>query len=215
MNLKEAFRLQNKMQRLMDEAQDILGRSQNITKIEMTLLKKKVMPEAENETVVEAASTEYADKITEMADFLLYLLDEHESLAKAIRVAKNALPIDMDSEVGLNSKRQAIANVFRHMSNLKNSEVVVANGGTGYKFNAEGNQVSYRCDVKRVTTINYDRNKIRAHVVALSKKSDQVSAELDKYLVTTEVDYTAKFDVNDSFADIFEAFNEKDGEKES
>lgn len=213
MNLKEAFRLQNKLQNLMDEVQEILSRSQNITKIETTLLRKKVMPEAENETFFEAATTDYADRITELAEFLLYLLDEHEVLAKAIRAAKNTLDIDMDSEVGLNSRRQAVAAVFRRMSNLKNSEVLLPNGGTGYKFNGEGNQVSYRCDIKRVTTINYDRNKVRSHVAMLSKKADTVSAQLDKCLVMSEVAYKANFDVNDSFADIFEVFLEQAKER--
>ena len=36
--------------------------------------------------------------------------------------------------------------------------VLVHGGGNGYRFNQDGNQVSYRCDVRRVTTINFDRN---------------------------------------------------------
>ena len=42
--------------------------------------------------------------------------------------------------------------------------------------------------------------------VDLSKKSDEVSASLDAALVNTQVEYTVPFDVNDSFAEIFEAF---------
>ena len=45
---------------------------------------------------------------------------------------------------------------------------MIPNGGTGYRFNTDGNQVSYRCDVKKVTTINYDRNKVRNHLAALN-----------------------------------------------
>ena len=48
------------------------------------------------------------------------------------------------------------------MNDLRSSEQTISNGGTGYRFNAEGNQISYRCDVRRVTTINYDRKVIRA-----------------------------------------------------
>ena len=43
MNLKEAFRYQNKLQALMEEAQGILGRDSNVTKVESTYLRKKVM----------------------------------------------------------------------------------------------------------------------------------------------------------------------------
>ena len=36
----------------------------------------------------------------------------------------------------------------------------------------------------------------------LSKKADQVSGELDKQMVNTEVSYNAPFDVNDTFAEV-------------
>ena len=97
------------------------------------------------------------------------------------------------------------------MAGLRNSEVLISNGGTGYRFNNEGNQVSYRCDVKRVTTINYDRNVIRRELSKLNKASDETSAKLDLCLVTSTVDYEPPFDVNDSFADAFERFMEKAG----
>ena len=63
MNLKEAFRFQNKLQALMHAAQSILDDSRNICKTETTYLRKKVMAEAENETTVDVAPSEYADRI--------------------------------------------------------------------------------------------------------------------------------------------------------
>ena len=92
------------------------------------------------------------------------------------------------------------------MAGLRSSEVLISNGGTGYRFNNEGNQVSYRCDVKRVTTINFDRNKVRSMCADLSKKADEVSAALDTALVNTTVEYEVPFDVNDTFAEAFERF---------
>ena len=92
------------------------------------------------------------------------------------------------------------------MAGLRNGEVLIHNGGMGYRFNNEGNQVSYRCDVKRVTTINFDRNKIRKMCAELSRKSDETSASLDGALVNTAVDYEAPFDVNEAFAGVFEAY---------
>lgn len=53
MNLKEAFRFQNKLGALMEEAQDVLDRDANITRVENTYLRKKVYDGAENETVVD------------------------------------------------------------------------------------------------------------------------------------------------------------------
>lgn len=208
MNLKEAFRFQNKLQSMMDEAQSILGSTANITKVQNTYLRKKVMPEAENETTIDAPATEYSEQITLVAEFLLHLLTEREKLSVAIFQAKAGLnlPAGLDGEVSLNSKRQEVAGLFRRMADLRSSEVLIPNGGTGYRFNNEGNQVSYRCDVKRVTTINFDRNKIRKMCGDLSKKSDEVSASLDSVLVNTQVEYTVPFDVNDTFAEAFEAF---------
>ena len=208
MNLKEAFRFQNKLQSMMDEAQSILGSTANITKVQNTYLRKKVMPEAENETTIDAPATEYSEQITLVAEFLLHLLSEREKLSVAIFQAKAGLnlPAGLDGEVGLNSKRQEVAGLFRRMAGLRSSEVLIPNGGTGYRFNNEGNQVSYRCDVKRVTTINFDRNKIRKMCGDLNKKSDEVSAALDSVLVNTQVEYTVPFDVNDTFAEAFEEF---------
>ena len=208
MNLKEAFRFQNKLGAMMDEAQSILGRDANITKVENTYLRKKVFDGAENETVVDTPPTEFADKITEMIGFLMHLMDQREKLSMAIHAAKNALPIDMDSEVGLNAKRQEVARVLKRMADVRNSEVVINGGGNGYRFNQEGNQVSYRCDVRRVTTINFDRKVARNFAAEMNRKADAVSAELDRCMFNSEVAYEAPFDVNDSFAEIFGAYAE-------
>ena len=191
MNLKEAFRFQNKLQSMMTDAQSILGNNGNITKVQNTYLRHKVMAEAEDEVTMEAPSTEYSENITEMAEFLLFLLDEREKLSAAIHQAKVSLPLGagLDGEVSLNGKRQEIATLLRHMAGLRNGEVLV----------------SYRCDVKRVTTINFDRNKIRKMCADLSKKSDETSAALDAALVNTPVEYEAPFDVNETFAEAFEA----------
>ena len=46
MNLKDAFRAQNKLQSLMDEASGILQDRDNILKVTTTHLRSTVMPEA-------------------------------------------------------------------------------------------------------------------------------------------------------------------------
>ena len=202
MNLKEAFRYQNKLQRLMEEAEDILHRERNVVKVEQTALLHKVNPDADDETTLEPADTVYAEQITDIAVLLMFLLGERERLSGAIRKAKQSMDMDFDGEVSLNARRQEIAGIFRSMAQLRSGETLIPNGGIGYKFNAEGNQVSYRCDLKKVTTINFDRTKIRNYAAALSRRADQVSAELDKRMVITEVPYEPPFDVNDTFAEV-------------
>ena len=202
MNLKEAFRYQNKLQWLMTEAEEILRRDRNVVKVEQTALLHKVNPDAVDETTIEPADTVYADQITDIAVLLMFLLGERERLSRAIREAKKAMDMDFDGEVSLNTRRQELASIFRNMVQLRSSETVISGGGVGYKFNAEGNQVSYRCDLKTVTTINFDRSKIRSYAAALSRKADEISADLDKRMVNTEVSYEPPFDVNETFAEV-------------
>ena len=211
MNLKEAFRYQNRLQSFMDNAQGILDYDANVTKVENTHLRHKVMPEAEDETITNIPDTEYSERITDVARFLVFLLDEKARLFAAIRKAKNGLEIDMDSEVAINSSRQCIAKTFKHLNDLRASEIIISNGGSGYRFNAEGNQILYHCDVKRVTSINYDRNVIRTILGKLNKASDETSAKIDLCLVTSTVEYDPPFDVNSSFSEAFECFTEKAG----
>lgn len=206
MNLKEAFRCQNKLQSLMYDAEEILRNRANITKVTSTNLRHKVMPEMTDETVVEIPESEYSGRITDVALFLVFLLEKKTALAAAIRKSKDQLDIDMDSETGLNSARQRIAGIFRTMNSLRASEQTIANGGTGYRFNADGNQVTYRCDVRRVTSINFDRNVIRAELGKLDRAADETSAKLDLCAVTAAVDYAPPFDVNADFADAFETY---------
>ena len=218
MNLKEAFRYQNKLQSFMDESMSILKNPSNTTKVETTYLRSKVMSEAEDETVVSTPETDYYEDITVISDFLLYLLAEKEKLTAAIRQAKSALEIDLDGQVSLNAERQRIARVFREMNDLRGSQQVISNGGSGFRFNSDGNQVTYRCDAKRVTTINFDRNVIRRKLKALDREADDMSARLDICLVTSNVEYQTPFDVNASFADAFEdykAANKKQGAETS
>ena len=208
MNLKEAFRYQNKLQSLLEEAQNILDCDSNVTKVANTYLRHKVMAEAEDETVMDVPQTEYYEQITDIARFMLYLLEEKSRLFVAIRKAKDALEMDMDSEVSLNTARQSVARTFKRMNDLRSSEQMLSGGGTGYRFNAEGNQISYCCDVKRVTTINYDRKVIRSALTKLNQQADETSNRIDLCLVTSKVDYAPPFDVNASFAEAFETYLE-------
>lgn len=209
MNLKDAFRVQNKLQLVMTQALDILEDHRNLLKVKTTHLRSKVMGDAQDVVVEENAPSEYAGHANEIAGFLMAMMEEREKLSAAIRAAKRGLPLDMDSEAGLNRQRQALARVFRDMTTLRNSEKTIAGGGSGFRFNGEGNQVIYRCDAKQVITIDFDRNKIRALAATLGKKADECSMEMDKYLVNTQVDYEPPFDVNDSFDTILTDFMEQ------
>ena len=109
MNLKEAFRYQNKLQSFLDDAQSILDRDSNVTRVENTYLRHKVMAEAEDETVLAVPETEYYEQITGIARFLLYLLDEKGKLFAAIRKAKKA--IRKAFECSMNGKGSSLVEI--------------------------------------------------------------------------------------------------------
>lgn len=206
MNLKEAFRFQKKLDALITETDNILDDERCVTLTKRTYLYKKANPDAENETVTDIPCTEYYPQINELIAFVVYLLGEKEKLSAAINAAKRSLPLDLDGEVSLNRYRQQLSDTFRRMARIKGREVTEPNGGVGYRFNNDGNQVSYKCDVERVTTINFNRNTVRKYAAQLSQKSDSTSMEIDKCLINYEVDYVPAFDVNDSFDEVFEHF---------
>lgn len=213
MNLKDAFRAQNRLEYLMDQADAILTDSRNTMKTKMTHLRSKVMADAQDTETEDTAPSEYAEQINQVAAFLMEMLSQREKLSKAIQEAKAKLPLDMDSETGLNRVRQNLAYTFRSMAALKATETFLPGGGSGFRFNADGNQVTYRCDAKKVTTINFDRNKIRGMASTLGKKSDEISAQLDQCLVNAQVDYELPFDLNDSFDVVLSDYIEAHAEK--
>ena len=77
MNLKEAFRFQNKLTELVNDARSLLSDNRNITQTTNTYLRSKVVADAEDETTVdEIPNPEYTQNITQLAIFLVYLLAE-------------------------------------------------------------------------------------------------------------------------------------------
>lgn len=206
MNLKEAFRFQNRLERLIQETENILDDEDSVTLTRRTYLYKKANPEAENETVTVIPDTEYYRQLNEMIEFAVYLLGERKKLSAAINKVKRSLPLDLDGEISLNRCRQRLSESFRRMARIKSKEVTETNGGIGYRFNNEGNQVAYKCDVERVTTINFNRGTVRKYAAQLSEKSDAVSMEIDKCIINYAVEYEPDFDVNDSFDEVFEKF---------
>ena len=211
MNIKEAFRYQNKLKQVLDMTTSALSTQSLITSTKTKFLYSKVNPDAQDEVIETTAENDsvFAKDPNTTVEFAMFILDEREKLNKAIADAKASSSIDIDSEVDLNVSRRALANTLRYMAGIKSSSTTVKNGGTGYKFNADGEQVSYRCDIDKVTTINFDRNKVKKLASDLGKEADSISTKLDASLITTEVAYEPPFDVNDDIQTIFEDFLEK------
>ena len=240
MNLKDAFRYQNKLSDILRTAQTFLATANYVTQIKDIHLRSKVDPTATDEvqypqttddslrTIVSSRRRQQAfdddfdddfdrDMAPEitlppanvMIDFLLDVLDIKAQLTAAIHQAKKQQPFDLDGASALNTQRQEAARSLRALTNRHSFEKIIPGGGTGYRFNQEGNQITYRCDLKRVSTINYDRQKVRQAAARLSQTADEVSAQIDRCLIDTTVAFEPPFDVNATFAEILEDYAAK------
>lgn len=204
MYLKEAFRYQNYLNELISATTSYLNGGQYTTKTVQEHLRKKANPDAENETIDLSAERALAYTANQMVDFLQHLIDEKQKLTKAISEAKKGCSIDIDAEVANNRIRQNVAATLSRMGNMKSSERMTK--AYAYKFNAEGNQVQYAYEVKEVTTIDFDRNKVKSIGKKLIQSADEASTAIDKAMVELAVDYTPNYSVNDSFEDAIEQF---------
>ena len=207
MNLKEAFQAQNKLNELFTTFTDYLEDERNVTVVKEKHFRSKA---ADGQTDEILDVTNYDVKIydpNKVIDFLIVLIDEREKIARAIHAAKSKMTFDIDTAVDVNKKRHSAAAVLRELRQLKSKSLLRKNFGTGYVFNKEGNQTDYRYDVEVVTTIDFDRNKIRALVQRLQVTADKVSAEIDAALINTQVEYILPFDLHASAAEILEEFS--------
>ena len=204
MYLKEAFRYQNFLSGLVDRSISYLSTRPYITKTTQEHLRKKANPEAEDETIEVAADRPYECTNNQLVGLLEHLMVEKEKLTAAISAAKKSSDVDIDAELANNRVRQRIATVLHDMGKVRAAENVVR--GTGYKFNGEGNQVPYNYDIKQVTLIDFDRNKVKRVSRDLTAKSDEVSTSIDKVMVELSVDYDPQYSINDSFEDVVEQF---------
>ena len=205
MILKESFRMQNHLNELMQQAMLFLSKTENVMKVKEEHLRNKSNPNAENETVeVRRDSDMEADKVIEL---YLDLLAEREKLAKAISKAKASADIDMDAALSINKTKQAAIERFRGLARLKSNETMES--GRDYLINTEGNQTAYVYTIRAVKTIDFDRDALKGIIQRLQRESDAVSAKIDLLNVTLEVDYTSKYDFEESFEDAYVKFTGK------
>lgn len=205
MNLKESYRYQNFLDNLLSTAYSYLRNNKYITTTKQEHLRSKANPDATDETMEIANSIDVEFAPNDVINFVMDLLREKEKVSAAIVAAKATTEINIDNAVAMNIKKHEYINVLEMMANTKPSEITVR--GTGYKFNAEGNQVSYYYDVTQTTTIDFDRNDVKGLIKKLNRECDEVSAKLDSIEINTVLDFNPIYDVNDKFEDIIPVKN--------
>lgn len=202
MNLKESFRYQNFLDKLMRAACYSIQESEHAFKITKVHNKTKANPDATDlSEVVEVADFVPNDDVIR---FMQWLITEREKLTKAISKAKVVVGFDIDAAVETNKFRQQANQAVKRM--LSNRAIKRTERGQDYKFNAEGNQMPYYYEIEVTSTEAYDKAASKEFRRTVIAEADKASADIDSAMINSTVDYVAKFDVNESFEDVMAEF---------
>lgn len=203
MNLKESFRYQRFLDNLMSNACSSVQEKEHCLTTTKKHLRHKSNPEASD--FVEEVECDSAFFPTDaVVQFMFWIVEERQKLTIAIGKAKASIEFDIDAAVETNKFRQSLSRAIRWVLQYTPSKRIEQ--GCDYKFNVDGNQTPYVYEVEVTTSEAYDRDKLKATMLDAISTADTVSAEIDKAMINTTVEYEPMYDVNESFEDIMEKF---------
>ena len=200
MNLKESYRYANYLDSLLRRAYSYLNSNGFVTTTVEEHLRSKSNPDVDDERIEVKSPYDVEFTPNDVINFVVKVLNEKEKLSDAIAKAKSTTEIDIDNAVAMNKKKQQFVGVLNEIADIKPSETKTT--GKAYKFDINGEQKPYIYDVKRKTSINFDRNDVRKLVKKYLKETDEISSKLDLIEITTQVDIEPRFDVNDKFEEL-------------
>ena len=200
MNLRESFQYMNFLDGKLEEIEWKLRDTKNVVTIKETHMKSASNPNFQDED--KTIETDIEFEAVQLIDFMDVIMKEKTELSKAIHEAKNKAEVNLDHAISLNKAKQKQAIILKRLIDLKTKEE--ERRETAYMINNEGNQVPFYYPVKRVATINYDRNKVKARYRAIKKECDEMSTLIDKIQINTEVVFDPKWDVSDTLEDMLE-----------
>ncbi len=200
MNLKESYRYANYLDSLLNRAYMYLGNKGFVTTTKQNHLRSKANKEAEDEIMNVQKPFDVDFTPNNIIGFVVKVLTEKEALSNAIAAAKASTEINIDNAVAMNKKKQGFVYILNGIVNLKPTEKTVA--GRAYKFDINNEQKPYVYDITETTTIDFDRNDVKALIRKYNKECDEISSKLDAIEINTEVAFVPRWDVNDVFEDI-------------
>ena len=200
MNLKESYRYANYLDGLLSTAYTYLRNKGFVTTIVEEHLRKQSNPDVENEIIEVQKPFDVEFSPNDVIDFVVKVITEKEKLSDAIAKAKNTTDINIDNAISMNKKKQVFVSVLNGIADIKPSEIKTTS--KSYKFDINGEQKPYVYDVNRKTSINFDRNDVRNLIKKYLKETDEISAKLDLIEITTQVDFTPTWDVNEKFEEL-------------
>ena len=200
MNLRESFQYMNFLDGKLEEIEWKLRDTKNVVTIKETHMKSASNPNFQDEDKVIEPDIEF--EAVQLIDFMDVIMKEKTELSIAIHEAKNKAEVNLDHAISLNKAKQKQAIILKRLIDLKTKEE--ERRETAYMINNEGNQVPFYYPVKRVATINYDRNKVKKRYKAIKKECDEMSTLIDKIQINTEVVFDPKWDVFYTLEDMLE-----------
>lgn len=206
MNLKEAFRYQNYLDKALDAINLYLNIKGNVVEVEELHKRSLANPEAEDETIDATAERDYPATTDQLVEIMKMLIAEKAGCARAITTAKvsylEATGFDLDAELSVNRHRQTAARTMKHLGSIK--EMKTVSKGTGYKFNAEGVQAPYYYDVEHCSKPTYDTRNAKKIGQEIADYADKISTDADICMIESVVDFNPRFRPTGTIADLVE-----------
>lgn len=202
MNLKEAFRYQNFLDKMMSEACASVTRSDHCLKTTYRHLRSKACEGAVDEDIPQEVSEFFCND--EVIGFMGFLIEQREALSDAIGLAKASIGFDLDSALEANKFRQRYCSALKTMLNIKARKTT--SKGSDYKFDVNGVQSPYYYPLEVICEEAYNRDVSKTLMRECLLEADGISAAIDAALINTSVAFDPVIDVNDSFDDAMTFF---------
>lgn len=202
--MKEAFRYQNFIDSMIANVENYLRYANNYMEITEVHHRSAVVSSAKDESKSNIPDRNIAVSADGMVAFACALLNEKEMLCKAIAKAKAEHCPELDGYVSMNRSKHMIIEAFKRM--LRCKERTSKTNATGYTFNTVGDQTAYSYEVEQISRFDFDRQKLKKRMNAMSADADSASTTIDYWLSNVPVEFAPAFDVNDTFEDLVEDF---------
>lgn len=205
MVLKEAFQYQNFLHDKLVNIQEILIEEGNVMCIKEEHNISHLIKEQEDKVLETKALEDYDFNVNNLIDLLADIVYEKEKLTNKISEVKKSAELDIDGIIAINKDKLQVSRTLEFLSKLKSKETETV--GRTYTFNGEGNQIQVVYPVKRIQTIDYDRNVVKNLYKNIKKEVENSSLKRDEILLLTELDdFVPKYLDADSVEEMMEIF---------
>ena len=217
MNLKDAGRYSKYLSGLISQLGYFLYDKRNLFTIEELHKKKEANKEAENEVKDATPIRNYNINNNDLAYLVQSIIQERLNLSLAIEEAKRSIQLEwqedgknltLDSAIEYNKSLRNLAKDYLESMNAL-SDSVSNDFGFDYKFNAEGNQVSYKYPVEITKKLDFDKAAIYDLYKNILIKTDEISNQIDEAKTRDIIAFTPNYSVHDSLEEVINQYSKR------